>query len=680
MPSLYSVEIQKLKGIGEQKAELFLKLGVRSIGDIIRFYPRSYEDWSNPQLIIAAPRNENCCIKATTNFSAHENRMAGGKLLYKITVYDESSALTLVFFNNKYIDRMLKKNTEYFFYGKIVNTVGGLQMISPRFLPVDKNAGLQPIYNLTTGLSNLTVSKAVKQAIEMLPEKMRDPIPSELLQKYGLCSLKYALTNIHFPADVKALSAAQKRLVCEEMLVLNLGMRKLKEHSRSETAISIKEDYSKQFEKLLPFSLTNAQKRAIVDCTSDMMNKKSPMNRLVQGDVGSGKTAVAASICYTCVKNGMQAAFMAPTEVLARQHYDSLSKLFDGSGIKISLLTGSLTKKEKNAVRENLSSGETDIVIGTHALLTDDTDFKNLGLVITDEQHRFGVGQRAKLLSKGKNPHLLVMSATPIPRTLALIIYGDLDVSVIDELPPGRQKIKTVLINGNSRKKAFNFIKAQIQNGRQCYIVCPLIDEGELDLASAENYGAELMLKEFADYPVAILHGKLKPKKKDDIMQRFKNNEISILVSTTVVEVGVDVPNATIMLIENAERFGLSQLHQLRGRVGRGEHKSFCILVSDNKSSETKARLEIMCSTNNGFVIADADLKLRGPGDFFGKRQHGLPHLTIADLSDMDNLNLSQNLAQDIIKMSPDLSDDRLRGLNSQIRLLFGNIGEFGLN
>lgn len=680
MPSLYKTPVSELKGIGKTRAELFNKLGLRSVGELLHYYPRSYEDWSNPQLIINAPRGENCCIRATTNNAAHENRIAGGKRLYKITVFDESMALTLVFFNNKYIDSMLKKSTEYYFYGKITQSFSGLQMISPLFVPVSEKVSLHPIYNLTSGLTNKSVSNAVKQAIEMLPEQIKDPIPESLRLKYGLCDLRYALENIHFPPDMKALSKAQKRLVCEEMLILNLGMRQLKENFRKESSKPLENDYSKDFEKLLSFTLTNAQKRAIVDCINDMKNKKSPMNRLVQGDVGSGKTCVAASICYSAAKNGWQSAFMAPTEVLARQHYNNFTKLFENMGIKVSLLTGSLTKTEKTKVREELLTGKTDIIVGTHALITDDTQFSNLGLVITDEQHRFGVAQRAKLLSKGQNPHLLVMSATPIPRTLALIIYGDLDVSIIDELPPGRQEVKTVLIDEKSRSKAFEFIKSQIKKGRQCYIVCPLVDEGELDLASAENYGAELMLKEFSDYPVAIMHGKLRPKEKDAIMEQFKNNEISLLVATTVIEVGVDVPNATIMLIENAERFGLSQLHQLRGRVGRGEHKSFCILVSENKTQESQTRLKTMCSTNNGFEIADVDLRLRGPGDFFGKRQHGLPQLTIADLSDMDNLQLSQAIASDILKMSPNLSDDRLKGIKTEIKMLFSQVGETGLN
>ena len=429
------------------------------------------------------------------------------------------------------------------------------------------------------------------------------------------------------------------------------------------------------------FALTGVQKRAFADCVHEMREKKSQMNRLVQGDVGSGKTAVAASVCYTVIQNGFQAAFMAPTEILAKQHYETFSKLLSGTGVTVALLTGALKESEKKRVREGLADGTVQLVIGTHALITDKTTFHNLGVAVTDEQHRFGVAQRAKLLSKGDNPHLLVMSATPIPRTLGLIIFGDLDISVIDELPPNRKPVRTVLMSGSQRGRIYNFIREEVGEGRQAYIVCPLVEEGETDgVASAEEYAAELMLREFSDIPVGLVHGKLKPDEKERVMSAFAAGEYKILVATTVIEVGVDVPNASVMVIENAERFGLSQLHQLRGRVGRGEAQSFCVLISDHLNAATKQRLEVMCATNDGFVIADEDLKMRGPGDFFGGRQHGLPPLAIADFAETRSLELSQKIAEYILFIYKDLRNEELRLLNAEIDRLFDRGGHNTMN
>ena len=676
--SLYEVPITKLKGIGEKKAELFKKLGINSVGDLISYYPRSYDDWAHTTPISELVHGERFVVRARLAAAVSTTRISGGRIMSKVPVCDDSGCLTLVFFNNKYISSMLKYGEEYCFMGKVVRDNYGYQMTSPEFSPVTSGKDITPIYNLTAGLTNRVVMKAVGDALDMLPEVIRDPIPYDILNKYKLCTLSYALKNIHFPSDMKSMVEARRRLVFEELLVLNLGMRMLKSNSRVRTSVLMPFDYSAEFIASLPFKLTGAQQRAVDDCICDMREKRSPMNRLIQGDVGSGKTAVCAAVCYNCVKNGYQAAFMAPTDILAHQHFETFSKMFADTGISIELLTGSMTAAQKRKVREKLENGDCDIVIGTHALLSESTVFMRLGCAITDEQHRFGVAQRAKLAAKGERPHILVLSATPIPRTLGLIIYGDLDITIIDELPPGRTEVQTVLIGSDKRDRALGFIKKQVDEGRQCYIVCPLVEESEGtdDLNNANDYAAELMLGVFRDYPVGILHGKMKAKDKDDVMSRFANNEISILVSTTVVEVGVDVRNATVMMIENAERFGLSTLHQLRGRVGRGEYKSYCILVSDNGGENTEQRLSTMCRTNDGFEIADMDLKLRGPGDFFGNRQHGLPQLSIADFSDTATLAQSQEAAEYLLKVSPDLSDDAARALRAEVRRLFDVTGE----
>ena len=676
MPSLFEVPLTNLSGIGAKRAELFHKLNIYSVGDLIRFYPRSYENWSDVTPISALTNGEKYVVRATVAGAVSTARLSGGRMMAKVPIADDSGYMTLVFFNNKYISSMLRYGEEYLFMGKAAYDRYGYQMVSPEFAPIDSADSITPIYNLTAGLQNRVVMKAVREALSMLPEVIRDPIPYDIMQRYDLCPLSYALNNIHFPEDMRAMERARTRLVFEELLVLNLGMRLLKTRTRERTSVKMPVDYTGEFIVGLPYTLTGAQQRAVADCVGDMKRSTFPMNRLLQGDVGSGKTAVCAAVCYNCVKNGYQAAFMAPTEILAQQHYETFSKIFSVYGMRIELLTGSLTPAQKRQVRERIESGESDIVIGTHALLSESTVFHALGCAITDEQHRFGVEQRSRLAEKGEHPHILVLSATPIPRTLGLIIYGDLDISVMDEMPPGRTEIKTVLIDSGKRPRAMQFLRDQISQGRQCYIVCPLVDEGESDLKSANDYAAELMLKEFRNIPVGILHGKMKAKDKEEVMRAFSSGEISVLVSTTVVEVGVDVKNATVMMIENAERFGLSQLHQLRGRVGRGEYKSYCILVSDNTGENTERRLSTMCRTNNGFEIADEDLRLRGPGDFFGSRQHGLPTLTIADFSDTETLEKSQEAAGYLLSISPDLSDDSTRGLRAEIRRLFRTAGE----
>lgn len=679
MASLYNLKIENLKGVGRKRAELFNKLGVYSIGQLINYYPRTYEDWSAVKDISDIENGEIVCIKGQVCSAINNGYSRSGKMISKLQVSDETGVIELIYFNNRFISSMLKYGETYFFYGKVNKNLYGVQMTAPEF---SKTGGttIKPVYNLTAGLTNRMVINSVKQALDMLPESINDPIPENIRNKFNLVNLKFALNNIHFPENSFALSDSKNRLIIEELLVLNLGLRQLKNHKRKNNKNLLTSDFSKEFENTLPYSLTNAQKRAVSDCISDMMNNEITLNRLVQGDVGSGKTAVAASVSYSAIKNGMQVAFMAPTELLAEQHYNTFKELFFNTDISVGLLTGKLKQSEKNKVRQGLETGEIQIIIGTHALITDKTVFNNLGLVITDEQHRFGVSQRAKLLSKGNDPHLLVMSATPIPRTLGLIIFGDLDISIIDELPPGRQEIDTLLITDNMRQRAFSFIRTEIQKGRQAYIVCPLVEEGETDLASAEEYAAELMLNFFNDIPVGILHGKMKSADKERVMKQFAENQLKLLVATTVIEVGIDVPNATIMMIENAERFGLSQLHQLRGRVGRSKEKSYCILVSNYDYGASYERLKTMCTTGDGFKIADADLKLRGPGDFFGSRQHGLPELKISSFADTENLALSQKIADFIITDSHYLTDDNYRGLKAEISRLFTNTGNATLN
>ena len=671
--SLYEIPITKLSGIGEKRASLFRKLGINTVGDMVAYYPRDYDNWADTTDIAEVKPGERYVIRGEVATPVSNIHISGGRTMAKLSIRDDTGYLNLVFFNNKYISSMLRYGEEYLFMGKVAYDNYGYQMTSPEFSNAATSDMITPIYNLTAGLTNRILIKAAKEALSMLPENIRDPLPEDIRSRYDLCDLSFALHNIHFPSDMRAMERARRRLVFEELLVLSLGMRVMKSRSREQTAIHMPEDATGEFISRLPFTLTGAQQRAIQDCISDMRDKSSPMNRLIQGDVGSGKTVVCAAICYNTVKNGYQAAFMAPTEILARQHFETFSKLYEGSGIRLELLTGSMTAAEKRKARERIESGDSDVVIGTHALVSESTVFNGLGCAITDEQHRFGVAQRAKLASKGEHPHVLVLSATPIPRTLGLIIYGDLDITIIDELPPGRTEVQTYFIGSDKRDRALGFIKKQVDEGRQAYIVCPLVEEGESDLNSANDYAAELMLGAFSELPVGILHGKMKAKDKDDVMRRFADNEISILVSTTVVEVGVDVKNATVMMIENAERFGLSTLHQLRRRVGRGSYQSYCILVSDNKGENTEQRLGVMCRTNNGFEIADTDLKLRGPGDFFGNRQHGLPELAIADFSDTETLAQSQEAAERVLELSPDLSDDSLRGLRAEIRRLFAD-------
>lgn len=670
----FSTDIKFLKGVGSVRAEGFYKLSVDTVGALLRYYPRSYEDWSRVYSIREAPVNETCCIKATVCDSPAKIRIPGGKLLAKSTVTDGAGLMNLTFFNNKYISNMLKEGEEYYFFGKLtVNKYGGKEMTSPIFKNAVEAAGINPVYPQSAQLNSKFIAKCVKTALSNISD-IPDFLPQEIINKNSLCSLNFAIRNIHFPESYDALERARNRLIFDELFILQLGLLSIKNINRKTvTSCIMSEDHTQEFISALPFEMTRAQKKAVREAVEDM-RKNEPMNRLLQGDVGSGKTAVAAALMYNAVKNGCQCAMMAPTEVLAEQHERTFIKFFENTDIKICLMTGSTTAAEKRRLKQSLANGEYDIAIGTHALIQDDVEFSKLGLVITDEQHRFGVAQRASLAGKGENPHIFVMSATPIPRTLAMIMYGDLNVSILDELPPGRQETETYCVTRKYHARIYNYIKKHLEKGLQGYIVCPLVEEGENDLTPAQEYYEQLSESVFSDFRLGLLHGRMKPKEKDEIMRRFASGEIQLLVSTVVIEVGVDVPNAAIMVIENAERFGLSQLHQLRGRIGRGSEKSTCILVSDAQNDEAVSRFKVLCSTNDGFKIANADLEMRGPGDFFGTRQHGLPSLKVADiLTDTEILMRSQQAANEIIENDRDLSREENRTLRKKVDIMFKN-------
>ena len=670
----FDTRIKFLKGVGETRAKLLEKLGIFSIGALLRYYPKRYEDWNTLTKIADAEINETVCLKATVIDRVSEVKINGGKILTKTTISDFSGYLPVVFFNNKYVKNSLLENEEYLFFGKVTkDKYGNRTLNAPRFEKAGEKQRLRPIYKASGTLTSKNIEKLMETALKEIKGNVKEVLPQNLISKYKLLPLEDALKNIHFPENEEMLRQAKRRLIFEELLILQLGL--LSKRSSVDVKITkpIKEDKSEEFYKKLPFELTNAQKRVIGEAVNDLMSEK-PMNRLVQGDVGSGKTAVAAAIIYTAVKNGFQAAFMAPTEVLANQHYKTLKNFF-GDEFSVSLLTGSTTSKNKRIVKERLESGECNIVVGTHAMIQNDVNFKDLGLVITDEQHRFGVEQRTALSKKGENANVLVMSATPIPRTLAMVIYGDLDVSVIDELPKGRQPIKTFRVNSPYHPRLYEFLRKTMDNGQQGYIVCPLVEESESDLVPATEYYNWLKANQFKNYTLGLLHGQMKPKEKDEIMARFYSGEIQLLISTVVIEVGVDVPNATVMIIENAERFGLSQLHQLRGRIGRGDKESTCVLLSDAQNEEALERFDVLCDTNDGFQIAQKDLELRGPGDFFGNRQHGLPDMHIANLmTDTRILYEAQERAKEICNCDPGLEKEENALLKKEVERLFNNI------
>ncbi len=663
-------EIQFLKGVGPKRAAQFGKLNIATVGDLLSLYPRSYIDYSHPVPVAAAPYDLPATVRATVLSKTPPVRISGGRTMCRVHCADDTAALTLIFFNNPYSVKKLEDGQEYLFYGKIGGSLTAREIIAPVFLPADTSAPLTPIYPLTEGLSNYAVCTAVSNALQFITD-IPEPLPTFLLEKYRMPDKTHALREIHQPQGLSQVEDARRRLIFEELFTLQLGMLLLRGREVTESGTPMRTVPTTPFTASLPFPLTGAQTRAIGEITTDMAGK-SPMNRLLQGDVGSGKTLVAAAGVYFAAQNGYQSVLMAPTEILARQHANTLEKHLAPLGLRVALLTGSVKGKARTGALAAIATGEADLVVGTHAVLSEPVTFKNLGLAVTDEQHRFGVRQRSLLAGKAQRPHLLVMSATPIPRTLALLLFGDLDVSVLDELPPGRKPIKTHAVTGQKRADMFGFLAKEIAAGRQIYIVCPLIQEGETDLQAATTYAQEIAAPLLPSARIGLLHGRLKPAEKTEIMENFKNHRLDVLVATTVIEVGLDVPNASVMVIEDAERYGLSALHQLRGRVGRGADESYCILVSDHAGEAARARLRFLCHTADGFAVAKYDLETRGPGDFFGSRQHGLPTLHIADLAaDTRVLKAAQSEALALLQTDTNLSQPPHQSLAAAVEAMF---------
>ncbi len=674
--------INSLKGVGVKRAEMYHKMGIDTLNDLLHLYPRTYEDWSQPLSIAEAPSDAPACLLVTVLQPPTSHFIRKNMTLFKFRVSDGVSLMNVTLFNATYTAKSIQKGQQLLLFGTVQQKGRGFEMSSPLIDTPENGARIRPIYPQTAGLSSRAIETNVRQLLADIDTALEEEwLPNTIRQQYGLCTARYALQNIHFPKDASALSIARHRLIFEELFLFQLGLSQLRGRARTRTGCILQTDHTPAYTANLPFTLTGAQTRAIGDGIKDMM-QPHPMSRLIQGDVGSGKTAVAAGLAFSAAKNGLQTALMAPTEILARQHLQSLQGLL-GDTVCIELLTGSMTAKGKRRVLEALANGTVDIVVGTHALLSDKVVFSNLGLVITDEQHRFGVAQRATLAAKGKHPHLLVMSATPIPRTLALLVYGDLDVSILDELPPGRQPVATYAVDSSYHERIYRFIRKHIAAGRQAYIVCPLVEENEeiADLTAATTYYETLKNGALAGVSTALLHGQMPAKEKDAVMHAFATGEIGVLISTVVIEVGVDVPNAVLMVIENAERFGLAQLHQLRGRVGRGKHASTCILISDAQGEEAQHRLKTMCATTDGFKIAEEDLKMRGPGDFFGSRQHGLPKMRIADLmTDMSVLRQAKEAVDSIIAVDPTLSAPENILLAQAVAQLFTITGNSAAN
>lgn len=657
-----NTDVRYIKGIGEAKAKALGKLGIFTLGDLIGWFPRRYEDRRETRPISSLIPGETACVAAMIASEPKVSHIRKGMDLVKVRAVDDTGALDVTFFNQSWLKDQLRVGETYIFYGRAEGSLLRKTMAGPVVEPEGRReftGRIVPVYPLTAGVSQLLLSRAIRQGLDECADILPDCLPDSVRQTHGLCRVNYAYENIHFPESPEALDIARRRLAFEELFFFAIGLKLLRSRRETVSVEPFRPVDMAPFYDALPFILTGAQRRCVDEAIADMTAGK-PMNRLCQGDVGSGKTMVAAACVYFCVKNGRQAALMAPTELLAEQHYRGLAPLLEQLGLRCALLTGSTPAKTKRSVTAQLASGELDFAIGTHALISGGVAYANLGLVVTDEQHRFGVAQRTALAEKGEHPHTLVMSATPIPRTLALILYGDLDVSVIDQLPPGRKPIETYAVTSAYYPRLYAFIRKQVEAGRQVYIVCPMVSEND-DLPderkAVTEYAQKLQSEIFPDLKVAYVHGKMKSREKDTVMSAFAAGETNILVSTTVIEVGVDVPNASLMVVENAERFGLSQLHQLRGRVGRGQHQSYCVLVSDNKNDETRQRLRAMTKTADGFKIAEEDLRLRGPGDFFGLRQHGLPGLRVADIGcDTRLLTEAQTAAEELLAHDPSLA------------------------
>lgn len=680
--------LTEFPGVGEVRSKKLDKLGLSQAADLLAYYPRDYEDRRQMYTIREAPLGQRICISAMAAEHPRLARIRKGLDLVQLKVVDHTGALHLTFFNQSYVQLALRAGEEYVFFGVVEEQGRRRAMVNPIFEKVGKQTFtgcIMPIYRLTAGITNHLMASLTRQALNCA-QTVPEALPQSVRQEHNLADAEFAVRNIHFPENEEALDLARRRLTFEELFYLAIGLNFFKQRRDDlGPGLAIPIRPWAEFQALLPFTPTDAQRRVMEEAARDMASGR-PMNRLVQGDVGSGKTVVAAYAAWLTTRAGHQAALMAPTEVLAEQHARSLTQLLSPAGVRVGLLTGSLTAAEKRKTRKALTEGDIDFVVGTHALISDGVEFHDLALMVADEQHRFGVAQRAALAAKGDTaPHVMVMSATPIPRTLALILYGDLDVSVIDQLPPGRTPIETYVVREDKRQRMYNFVRKQVAEGRQVYIVCPAVEDNPdarevgpdgpiLDLKAVKTYAETLQKEVFPDLTVDVLHGKMKPKEKDAVMDAFSCGQTQVLVATTVIEVGVDVPNASLMVIENADRFGLSQLHQLRGRVGRGSHQSYCILVTNTRNPDTMARLRTLASTTDGFKIAEEDLKLRGPGDFFGSRQHGLPQMKIADLAgDMRLLSEAQETANRLLTLDPQLVQPENRPVLDRVRHLFAD-------
>ncbi len=643
-----------LKGVGQAKAEKYKKLGITSVYGLICHFPKSYLDFHCNVPIRQSVVNEYNCLKLKIKSKSKPQAVRNKLVVCKAVATDGVDDIEIVMYNNVYAFQYLRIGYEYYMYGKVTENLFGMSISSPTYIYANEKNFIQPMYRLTQGITVNMVRADVKQALAVMRSEPFETLSEDVRNRYNLAPLMWSLEKIHFPDSRISVEQARRRLAFDELLRLQLGMSLMRKRSKSTTAFKMDSSIDiDDFIESLPFELTDDQKKASYEIIDDLCSNV-PMNRLLQGDVGSGKTAVASIACCFSAKNGIQSALMAPTEILASQHYKTLCSFLEPFGIKVCLLTGSLTPKKKTLLKSQIADGYYDVIVGTHAIIQKDVEYKSLGLVITDEQHRFGVSQRSALAEKGGFPHKLVMSATPIPRTLALMIYGDLDISIIRQLPKGRKPIKTWAITGRVRSRAFKFVRKHLDDGQQAYIVCPMIEDSDSDLFAVKSYAERAVNTDLQGYNVALLHGKMSAQEKEDVMQKFRDGQIDVLICTTVVEVGVDVPNAVIMVIENAERFGLSQIHQLRGRVGRGQLESFCILITDNTSEECINRMKIVSSTTDGFEISEEDLKLRGPGDFFGNAQHGLPPMKIADLScNIELMNSAKQCASEILADDP---------------------------